>query len=202
MRRIFGTSLKSAAAPEVRTDTRRLTLTDPLVIISPTIGFLNLLGSSADSLLNDDKAALQHLFTSVKESRDEVPSCDVLVLYLKISGDGKVVGHEDSLGGLIRDSQASIVVVASANGAPAYIAAAKTKGATCANLVMTLDRKGPCLARFLAELFQRMFAGKTMPLAWVELAPQARGAKHADCPETIFAAGISHIVFRKEGLVS
>jgi hypothetical protein len=41
-----------------------------------------------------------------------------------------------------------------------------------------------------------MFQGKTMPLAWVELAPQGPNAKQDNVPGTIFAAEISHIVFK------
>jgi hypothetical protein len=40
-----------------------------------------------------------------------------------------------------------------------------------------------------------MFAGQSMPMAWVELAPQIPGTTHDNCPETIFAAKISHVAF-------
>lgn len=79
----------------------------------------------------------------------------------------------------------------------AYIAANKREGNGRANLVMTLERKGATFAQFFYDLFSKMFAGTTMPMAWVQLAPQIPGANHENVPSTIFAAEVSHIVFRK-----
>jgi hypothetical protein len=97
---------------------------------------------------------------------------------------------------VIRQSRALIVIVASENGVQSYIAAARETGSDHANLVLTLKRKGPVFAKFLAELFRQMFGGKSMPLAWVELAPQNPRAAQENCPESIFAAEVSHIVFK------
>jgi hypothetical protein len=60
---------------------------------------------------------------------------------------------------------------------------------------MTLKHNGPAFTTFFTELFRKMFAGRSMLLAWVELAPQIPGETHDNCPETIFAAEVSHVVF-------
>ena len=43
-----------------------------------------------------------------------------------------------------------------------------------ANLVFTLDRKGPAFAAFFTVLFESMRDAEDMLQAWVELAPQAQ----------------------------
>lgn len=175
--------------------TRRITLNDPLVIKAPRIGFLNLLGSSGQAILKEDQAALGPLFASLEESDSAPPVCDVLLIYAHVQHDGSIAGTDDGLRELIRKSAAPIVMIASENSGDGYVAAGKRTGYGQANLVMTLKRKGPLFGQFFGQLFRRMFEGKTMPLAWVELAPQSPKALHINCPE-IFAAGASHIVFR------
>jgi hypothetical protein len=65
------------------------------------------------------------------------------------------------------------------------------------NLVLTLDRRGPLFGSFLAKLLAKLAAGKTLPIAWVEIAPQTvRAPEHNDLPATIFAAGLGGAVFR------
>ena len=177
--------------------TRMVTLKNPLVIRSPKIGFLNLVGPSASAAMKQDEKDLSAFFTAVEESTSNPPYCDVLMVYAQIGGDGRVANTESSLRELIRDARAPIVIVAWENDGPSYIAAGKKTGFGQANLVMTLKRKGPVFGQFLRQLFSRMHAGKSMVVAWVELAPQNPQASHDDCPETIFAAEISHIVFTK-----
>ncbi len=46
-------------------------------------------------------------------------------------------------------------------------------GPKTANLVFTLDRKGPAFTGFFHALFERMRDGEDLLQAWVELAPQA-----------------------------
>ena len=50
------------------------------------------------------------------------------------------------------------------------------------NLVITFHRNGKDFARFFRSLFQLMWAGKSMPMAWVQLAPQIPGPP----PRTLF----------------
>ena len=194
LKRLFGAGKTSDS---VAPSTRRVSLNDPLIINAPRIGFLNLLGSSAQTILEEDEASLARLFASSEESHSDPPVCDVLMIYARVETDGSVAGSSENLRGLIRKSCAPIVIVASENPGKNYVAAGKRPGDGKANLVMTLRRKGPIFAQFFGELFRRMFEGQTMPLAWVELAPQNPTAKHDNCPESVFAAEVSHIIFRR-----
>jgi hypothetical protein len=177
---------------------RRVTSQHPLVIQSPRIGFLNFMGNDARENLEQDRAALTPLFQSAEEkSGESAPRCDVLMIYGKIEESGLIAGSTNSLRQIIANSGAAIVIVASENTAQRYIAAGKRPGQGRANIVMTIDRKGAIFSRFCVSLLTKMFEGKSMLLAWVDLAPQAPEAKgHENCPDTIFAAEISHIVFK------
>jgi hypothetical protein len=176
--------------------TRRVTANHPVIIESPRLGFLNLLGPLAQTMLDEDKAALRLLFSSSQENETGPPQCDVLMIYARIQTDGTIVGYSGGLRDIIRQSRAPIVVVASENDVQSYVAAGKKTGSDQANLVMTLKRRGPVFGKFLTDLFQKMLDGKSMPLAWVELAPQNPGAAQENRPEAIFSAEVSHIVFK------
>jgi len=166
--------------------TRRVTVDNPLIIESPRIAFLNLIGPTAEALMKHDKDALGSFFASAAESAGgDTPLCDVLMIYCDLQNSGAIVGCSNGLRDIIDASTAAIVIVASENNADGYITAGKRTGHAKANLVMTLNRKGPAFTAFFAGLFGKMFAGKSMPLAWVELAPQITGATHDNCPETI-----------------
>jgi len=146
--------------------------------------------------MEEDKLALGPLFAAVVESSVEVPTCDVLMMYAKVESDGKVAGVAAGLRDIIRKSGAAIVVAASENDGKNYALAGRRTGYGQANLVLTLRRNGVAFTRFFAQLFGRMFEGKSMLLAWVELAPQIPGKTHENCPESIFTAEISHIIFK------
>ncbi|MGP0019132.1 MAG: hypothetical protein ACLPHP_11230 [Candidatus Sulfotelmatobacter sp.] len=178
------------------TPTRRITVDEPLVVESPRIGFLNLLGPVAQGILDEDKVAFRPLFAAVDESSATAPMCDVLMIYAHVEADGRIAGSSDGLRDIIRKSTAPIVVVASENDGKSYVAAGKQTGYGQANLVMTIKRRGATFTQFFVQLFSKMSGGKSMLLAWVELAPQAPGATQENCPECIFAAEISHIVFK------
>lgn len=190
--RLFGQKQETSGGPQAR----RVTVRDPLVISSPTIGYFNLLGTQADGILTEDKTALGPLFSRSESSDQDPPVCDVLMLYARIEPDGRIAGSVRGLREITRDARAAIVVVASENGGNAYIAGAKKTGYGQANLVLTLARRGPVFDKFFAALFSQMFQGTTMPLAWVNLAPQIPGKVHENCPDTIFVAEISHIAFK------
>src|SRR5918912_407559 len=119
---------------------------------------------------SEDRAALGPLFSSVEESDSHPPVCDVLMVYCRLEGDGSVSGHSASLRDIIRKSRAPIVIVAAENSGSSYSAAAKPTGDAYANLVMTLDRKGAALTNFFIKLFRKMFEGRTMMMAWHDLA--------------------------------
>jgi hypothetical protein len=175
---------------------RRVTFERPFVIHSPTLGFLNFMGTAAETIMKEDRSAIGPLFASVEESTDNPPHCDVLMIYGDVANDGRMVGSSDNLREIIQKSTAQIVIVASQNDVKSYIAAGKRPGQGRANLVMTLKRKGSAFSNFFGQLFRKMFEGRSMPTAWVELAPQIPGAEQPDCPEMIFAAEVSHIIFR------
>jgi len=106
------------------------------------------------------------------------------------------VNHPLGLREIIRDSGAAVVVVASPNSGESYNAAAKEKPYGSANLVMTLDRKGDAFGRFFQKLFGEMKRGKSMPIAWVKLAPQGPHSVHTDVPDTIFLCELGQLAFR------
>ena len=174
---------------------RRITVKSPLIIRSPRIGFLNLLGEPAQSMLEEDKAALGPLFSGLAVSDASPPVCDVLLIYARVEDDGRIAGTADGLRDLIK-AGGPIAIVATANASKSLIAAGKSADYGQANLVLTLNRKGTAFARFFSELFGKMFRGTTMPLAWVELAPQTSAARHDNCPYALFLAEISHILFQ------
>jgi len=168
----------------------------PLVIQSPRIGFLNLLGASAEPILKEDKAAIGPLFASLQESGADPPGFDVLMIYADVQVDGSIARCSVGLRDIIRKANAPIVIVASENDAKGYIAAGKPTGYGQANLVMTLQRKGANFSQFFVQLFSEMFRGRPIPMAWVKLAPHGSKTGHDNCPETIFAAEVSHITFK------
>ncbi len=182
LKRVFGSS-------------NRITAENPLVVETPKIGFLNLVGTPSQLLLEEDKAALGPIFPTCLVSDDAVPECDVLLLYAQTETDGRIVGSIDGLRDIIRKAKAVIAIVAFPNDPGSLIAAGKLTGYGQANLVLTINRKGPAFRTFYSELFGRMYRGTTMPTAWVQLAPQIPGANHDNCPDGIFSAEIGHIVF-------
>ena len=175
---------------------RRVTHGDPLVIQNPKIGFLNLTGAAAEPLVGEDMRALKPFFSAYLQSCSDTPVCDVLMIYATIAPDGGIQNALDSLRDIIHKSHASVVVVATENGAQSYIAASKRPGSGKANLVMTLKRNGHIFPDFFKKLFEMMHHGVTMPMAWVKLAPQIPGMEHDDVPATICAMEISHVIFK------
>jgi hypothetical protein len=165
------------------------------VIESPSLGVLNLAGNHGEALLAQDLPIIRRHFSETRTAQQGPLPCDVLLLYCEISRDGAVNNSAFGLRELIRDSGASIVVVATEHPIEAYIAAAPQRPFGHANLVMTLERKGESLANFLAQLFQKMNAGISMPVAWNQLAPQVPGSDHPDAPGTVFACERGQIAF-------
>jgi hypothetical protein len=165
-------------------------------ITRPVLGILDLDPERFGALASEDRAALGPQFSSVVESDGEPPKCDVLLVYCEIDRQGRIVGSSRSLRGIIAASGARIVVVATENEADSYVATARPTYHSAANMVMTLERKGDAFAAFLGKLFGLMFRGVSMPVAWVQLAPQIPGAEHTDGPELIFAAEVGQLYFK------
>jgi hypothetical protein len=170
----------------------------PVVIAAPTLGVLDLTNGVDASIATDDAKTLSDLFSGVTMSTDQPPICTVLLLYCRIGSDGNIAGSGLGLREIIRDSQAPIVVVASENTGDAYMATAKErKPYGQANLVLTISRRERSLIQFLYRLFSQMKRGVSMPVAWVELAPQhSEAPEHKHLPETIFGCERGQIAFQ------
>lgn len=168
----------------------------PVVTISaPKVGILDLGGQESKPLVASDSAFLAAIFGQVRTADFARLECDVLFLYAKLEADGAVVGSSLGLREIVRDSGAKVVVFGSANPRKPYVLAGKLKPYGRANLIMTLDRRGEAFERFFTALFSKMKAGTSMPIAWVQLSPQAPGSEQPDRPEAIFACEIGALVF-------
>ena len=195
--RLFG-SHKSAEMATVTT-THKTTVQNPFQIDNPVIGFLNLRGGASEEAMKADRKILEPLFGEVYESYREVPKCTVLFLYTDVDSTGKIIGRRDGLREIVKAARAYIAVVASENPPDNYMKCLGPRDDWPANVTLTVDRKGDKLPRFFAKLFQRMFAGKSMLIAWIELAPQIPGRDQPDVPGTIMAAEAGHLVFGRGG---
>jgi hypothetical protein len=167
-------------------------------IADPALGFLNLDGEVFASLIAEDRSALGPIFSKFEmRTGYEVPKCDVLFVYAEIAPDGSLgLSKEFTLRHLAEKAGASIAVLASNNPPEHGIVASKLSGPKRANLVWTLNRRGDAFPRFFKELFTRMKGGKSMPLAWVAIAPQYQSEAHRDLPETICQMEAGQVRFR------
>jgi hypothetical protein len=166
----------------------------PILIKSPSLGVLNLT-STSDSVSAADVQILAPYFSEVRQSVEAPPRCDVLLLYGDLDSTGAIKGSTRRLREVIRDAGAAVVIVATEHPVENYIAGAPQTGFGQANLVMTLGRKGPVLAEFLARLFAQMKQGVTMPVAWNSLAPPIPGVEQKEVPETVFACERGPVAF-------
>jgi len=156
--------------------------------VEATLGILDLYNGSASETIAADRAALASLFAEVNTSTKQAPACGVLFIYCTIGADGRIPGYRLGLREIIRDSGATVVVVATPNVADSCIAAAKRTGYGTANLVMTLDRNEGAFGTFFRALFSDMKKGTSMPVAWVKLAPQhVKAQEGLSLPVTIFS---------------
>ena len=179
---------------------RTTTASDPLRIAEPAIGFLNLQGAKGAALLEADRAALAPLFKLCRLATDAPPKCQVLLLYCDVDADGRLSGSASTIRGLVKDAGAYVAIVASENRPEPYLKAAAGRSADwSANIVLVMERKGEKFGVFFRRLFEAMFRGRTMPMAWVELAPQIPGRDQPDAPATIMLAEAGHIVFDRAG---
>lgn len=178
---------------------RKVTTTadHPLVLPRPALGFLNLKGADGERMMEADARMLAPLFSRVEKGTQSAPRCEVLFIYCDLDAAGKVTGSAQGIRDLIKSAGAYVAVVASENPPESYIQGTKVRNDWGANIAMVLDRKSDKLALFFRRLFEAMFGGKSMLLAWVALAPQASGHEDPDAPGMIMAAEAGHIVFAK-----
>jgi hypothetical protein len=127
---------------------------------------------------------------------------DVVHLFCDVSEEGNIndqSGRQISGTALVQtccDSGVKLLWVASANRPNGYIKGFKVQGKPL-NLVMTINRAQANFGPFLEKLLSKMSGGLTMPLAWVEIAPQnPNSPQQQDLPECIFFAGRGSAVLR------
>jgi hypothetical protein len=173
--------------------------TKPPVITQPRIAFLNLAGAPCAAIVAEDRAIIGELFGRNVQVATALVPCDVLFLYCSLEPTGKIVGQQASLRGLIRESAARVVVVASELPANFLsnreFQAAIAKGDNLpVNLVLTLNRNGDHFGHFFKSLFEMMWKGVSMPMAWVQLVPQGP-VQPNDIPGTICLMEAGQIAF-------
>jgi hypothetical protein len=163
---------------------------------NPKFGQFNCFGNEIEKLIQEDCDTLAPLFNGKCVLSSEFPpKCDVIFIYAKFRENGQIVGTTLSWREIIRDSGAKVAVFAINNVANSYLAASDDPGYGHANFVLTIDRRGELFLDFYKKLFTKMFKGKSMPVAWVDLAPQIPGENHEDCPDSIFACELGQVTF-------
>ena len=169
-------------------------------IYRPAIAFVNLAGSACDDLVAEDHAAVGRIFGADRRIAAVPVTCDVLFLYCRFDASGGIVGERASLRGLIAETRARIAVVATALPSRPPIATAELRALVAAgrhpavNLVLTTDRRGELFARFFRSVFERMWDGVSMPVAWAQLAPRTLNPLH-DVPATMCMMEAGHVAF-------
>jgi len=150
-----------------------------------------------------DHAVLNDIFRdNIEIAIRTLPKCDVLFLYCALEASGIVAGSSRNFRDLIKSAGAHIAVIAS-DIQPALLSNPKFKRELSArrdwsaNVVLTLNRNGEQFGRFFHQLFSLMSAGITMPMAWVQLAPQGPQQRR-DIPGTICLMEAGHIAFGPE----
>ncbi len=116
---------------------------------------------------------------------------------LTIHPDGTVVGSREPIRETIKKAGAYVTVLAAENPPEVYVNSIGPRNDWSANIAMTIDRKGAKFGEFYARLFESMFKGQSMLLAWVQLAPQIPGHDHPDAPSAIMAAEAGHLIFER-----
>jgi hypothetical protein len=164
-------------------------------IANPAIGFLNLQGPKGTALVDADRAVLAPLFKMSHLSTDVPPQCEVLFLYCTLDAEGRIVGSASTIGDLIQKAGAYVAVVASENKPECYTKAIPRRRDWRANIVLVIDRKAEKFAMFFRRLFEAMFNGRSMVMAWVKLAPQNPRRYDPDAPATIMVAQAGHVRF-------
>ena len=142
--------------------------------IALAAGFADLSGADFASFLSEDSAAVSALFatTNIATAR-QIRAAQILFLYTRFAANGALEGTPAvGVRQIAQEVRSRILVVASPVPGDTIENAMGFPGPKTANLVFTLDRKGPAFAGFFCALFERMRDGENMLEAWIELAPQ------------------------------
>jgi hypothetical protein len=112
---------------------------------------------------------------------------------------GKIVGQGTTLRDLVGSSGAKVAVVASETqfavmSNPEFAKALAKRDNDPTNLVIIGNRNGEAFGRFFRSLFEAMWAGVSMPMAWVRISPQGP-IQRSDVPGAICALEAGHLVF-------
>lgn len=122
---------------------------------------------------------------------------DMVHLFCELDEGGDLIGGENlkldaaaffaACGG----ADVKLLFIASENRNESYIGMGRRQPKGVAlDVVRTLGRNGESFTSFLGELLGRMSAGKTLPQAWVEIAPQSESAqRHKQLPATYCSVG-------------
>jgi len=125
---------------------------------------------------------------------------DFIHLLCRISDRGLIIGSQlpcISCSMLLDEAYrhgTKTLFMACENPKEAYINAVKLAGRNM-NIIMTLNRRGPAFAGFLASLTERMAAGDPMVRAWAKVSPQLKAESNHVLPTCIFAAGSPNATF-------
>jgi hypothetical protein len=123
---------------------------------------------------------------------------DVVHLLSDVDEDGGIVDVEGGrVGGgellaACNRGDVKLLMLASDNPADNYVKAfhrSKEPPGLRLHLVITLARHGEKFTRFLEALLRQVSNAKSLPQAWVALAPQTHAGAHGDLPETMLFAG-------------
>jgi hypothetical protein len=180
---------------------RRTTTSDnPYVISNPSLALLNLLGERGARLAEEDRSSLSDVFrNNLQIAERSLPRCNVLFIYCDIEPSGWIANLSLFFRDVVKAAGAHIAVIASELHPdllynPEFSKSLSAKHDWPANTVMTLNRNGPHFGTFFSQLFSLMNTGVSMPMAWVELAPQGPHQPQ-NIPGTICLMEAGHIAF-------
>jgi hypothetical protein len=153
-----------------------------IVIRNPVLGAINLAGLWVEDTVEKDLEILGPYFADVRRSDDVPPLCDVLLLYGEINSSGALQNSPKPPNEIVRDSGASVVIIAINNPVENYSAMPKDSFGSV-TFITTIDRRQWRFTSFLAKIFEQMKNdGVTLPHAWINVAPQHSAAVHEDLP--------------------
>lgn len=171
-----------------------------LVVQNPRVVVLSL--DSDVARAHADAAEYRQQFSNVSESTDLASlarlGADIVHLLAPVTADGQIAGR--SWGDMQRALAAAkpkLVIVGSENPGDAYISGLSGTSTQPYNLVLTIAREGGTFWTFFHRLFDLMFRGTAMPVAWNKLAPQIPGQEHANVPSAICQMGAGQLTFSK-----
>ncbi|BCM94370.1 hypothetical protein IAD21_06277 [Abditibacteriota bacterium] len=124
---------------------------------------------------------------------------DIVHLFVEFADDGTIEGQAGmQLVELLTKADTKLAIFACDNSIEKYMAAfpaGQRQGVSNMHLVLTLDRNGENFFTFFKGIFELMAKGKSMPMAWVTLAPQHDGPWMEKMPGCVFEANRGQLKF-------